>query len=220
MTTVLVVVAHPDDAEIAMGMRMHWYARTGARIRVHCLTTGARDHTARRREECLAAGAILGVHQYTFSSIPDTRFAEHRGEINADLFDVFHETRPDVVYTHYPGDQHLDHSTAAEDVTAVALREATNLRYFRSPYSTGFEPTMFFMGTPELLDAKMRALKCFASQHQLDMDVFRKLAEVAHRQYVHHRVMERLPQESTCAELFTIARQVDIADQANITAAT
>lgn len=30
------------------------------------------------------------------------------------------------------------------------------------------------MGTPELLDIKSRALKCFASQPQLDMDVFRK----------------------------------------------
>ncbi|MGH3905884.1 MAG: PIG-L family deacetylase [Pseudonocardiaceae bacterium] len=63
MTTVLIVVAHPDDAEIAMGMRMHWYAVNGARVRVHCLTTGAPgpDGTAVRREECLNAGALLGV---------------------------------------------------------------------------------------------------------------------------------------------------------------
>ncbi|MFF4410405.1 PIG-L deacetylase family protein [Streptomyces sp. NPDC001404] len=217
MTTVLIAVAHPDDAEIAMGMRMHFYARTGARVRVHCLTTGAPtpDGRTARRKECLAAGAILGVDQYTFSSIPDTRFVEHRGQINADLFAVFHETRPDIVYTHYPGDQHLDHSTAAQEVSTVALREATNLRYFRSPYSVGFQPTMFFMGTPELLEAKMRALECFASQQQLDMNVFRKLAEVTHHQYLHHRVVERLPPESTCAELFTIARQVELADLAD-----
>ncbi|MGH8938774.1 MAG: PIG-L family deacetylase, partial [Actinomycetes bacterium] len=79
MTTVLVVVAHPDDAEIAMGMRMHWYALNGARVRVHCLTTGAPgpDGTAVRRDECLNAGALLGVDNYTFSAIPDTRFVEH-----------------------------------------------------------------------------------------------------------------------------------------------
>lgn len=72
---------------------------------------------------------------------------------------------------------------------------------------------MFFMGTQELLDVKVRALKCFGSQQQLDMNVFRQLAEVAHRQYVHHRVVEGFPRESSCAELFSIARRVEFADQ-------
>ncbi|GGX57979.1 PIG-L deacetylase family protein [Streptomyces chartreusis] len=214
MKTVLIVGAHPDDPEIAMGMRMRWYAMNGTRVRVHCLTTGAPgpDGTAVRREECLKAGALLGVDEYTFSSIPDTRFVEHRGRINADLFAVFHETRPDVVYTHYPGDQHLDHSITSQEVTTVALREARNLRYFRSPYSVGFEPNEFFMGTPELLETKVRALKCFASQQQLDMDVFRQLAQVVHRQYLHHRIVEGFPPESSCAEPFSIARQVNFAE--------
>lgn len=35
------LVAHPDDAEITMDMRVHWYALNGARVRVHCLTIGA-----------------------------------------------------------------------------------------------------------------------------------------------------------------------------------
>jgi len=63
MTTVLIVVAHPDDAEIAMGMRMRWYALNGAWVRVHCLTTGAPgpDGAALRRGECLNAGELLGV---------------------------------------------------------------------------------------------------------------------------------------------------------------
>ncbi|WP_329389161.1 PIG-L deacetylase family protein [Streptomyces sp. NBC_01716] len=214
MKIVLVVVAHPDDAEIAMGMRLLWYTLNGFRVRVHCLTTGAPgpDGTPVRHEECLAAGALLGVHEYTFSSIPDTSFAEHRGRIKADLVDVFHETRPDIVYTHFPRDQHLDHSTTAQETTSLALREAGNLTYFRSPYSVGFEPNEFFVGTQELLDVKMRALNCFASQQQLDMDVFRKLAEVAHRQYVHHRVVEQFQQESSCAELFSIARRVEVID--------
>ncbi|MFD4483341.1 PIG-L deacetylase family protein [Streptomyces sp. NPDC058471] len=187
------------------------YALRGAHVRVHCLTTGAPapDGTAERREECLAAGAILGLQDYTFSAIPDTRFVDHRGEINADLFTVFRETRPDVVYTHFPADQHLDHSVTAQEATTVALREANNLRYFRSPYSVGFEPTTIFVGTRELLNAKSAALKCFAYQRQLDMDVFRKLAEVAYRQHVHHRVVERFPPARDCAELFRTAREIE-----------
>jgi LmbE family N-acetylglucosaminyl deacetylase len=214
VATVLIVVAHPDDAEIAMGMRMHWYARSGVRVHVHCLTTGAPDPSGAqpRQGECLDAGSLLGIETYTFSSIPDTRFVEHRGAIHAALSDVFRDTQPDVVYTHYPADQHLDHVTTAAEVTAVALRETANLRYFRSPYSVGFEPTFVFMGTPELLQAKQKALQCFTSQHQLDMDVFQRLAEVTYRQYLHHRVVERFPPLATCAELFHIARHVEFAD--------
>lgn len=214
VTTVLIVVAHPDDAEIAMGMRMHWYARNGTRVHVHCLTTGAPDPsgTQPRREECLAAGSLLGVDDYTFSSIPDTRFVEHRGAIHAALSDIFRDTRPDIAYTHYPDDQHLDHATTAAEVTAVALRETGNLRYFRSPYSIGFEPTFIFMGTPELLQAKQKALHFFTSQHQLDMDVFQRLAEVTYHQFVHHRVVARFPPQANCAELFHIARHVEFAD--------
>ncbi|MCX5181166.1 hypothetical protein [Streptomyces sp. NBC_00268] len=96
-------------------------------------------------------------------------------------------------------------------MTTVALREANNLCYFRSPYSVGFEPTRIFAGTQELLDAKAAALKCFASQRQLDMDVFRKLAEVAYRQHVHHRVVERFPPGLDCAELFRTAREIEFA---------
>lgn len=213
MTTVLVVGAHPDDPEIAMAMRMRWYVLNGARVRVHCLTTGAPgpNGTAPRRRSAWPPATILGVAEYTFSDIPDTRFVEHRGEINAELFRVFREARPDIVYTHFPDDQHLDHSITAQEVTTVALREANNLCYFRSPYSIGFEPTRVFVGTQELLDTKAAALKRFASQQQLDMDVFRKLAEVAYRQHVHHRVAERFPPGLEYAELFRTAREIGFA---------
>ncbi|MEU8759859.1 PIG-L family deacetylase [Streptomyces sp. NPDC048659] len=218
MKTVLIVVAHPDDAEIAMGMRIHEYARHGVRVWVHCLTVGTpgSDGTEERRDECLAAGAILGVENYTFSRIPDTRFVENRGEMNGDLLKVFHEARPDIVYTHFPEDQHLDHRVTGQEVTTVALRAARDLCYFRSPYSLGFEPTKIFMGTRELLNVKMEALSCFPSQRQLDMSIFRKLAEIAHRQHVHHRIVESFPSGLDCAELFRTAREIECAEQAEL----
>lgn len=213
MTTVLIVVAHPDDAEIAMGMRIRWYATNGARVRVHCLTTGtpAPNGGDVRRQECFAAAAVLGVTEYTFSQIPDSRFTDHRGDINGELFPLFRRDRPDIVYTHYPRDQHLDHIATAQEVTAVALREAANLTYFRSPYSIAFNPNEIFMGTAALLDAKTTALGCFASQRQLDMPAFTQINEVVHRQHLHHRVIERFPGHATAAELFAITRQVKIA---------
>ncbi|WP_327357720.1 PIG-L deacetylase family protein [Streptomyces sp. NBC_01304] len=218
MTYVLIVVAHPDDAEIAMGMRIRAYADAGARIRVHCLSTGTPGPTgaAERPEECRAAAAVLGVDAYTFADIPDNQFVERRVEINAGLFEVFAEGRPDIVYTHFPDDQHLDHSITAQEVTTVALREANDLCYLRSPYSVGFEPNKVFVGTKKLLQAKDAALKCFASQSQLDMDAFLIMAAVAHRQYVHHRVVERFPPGSEYTELFRTARQIEFAGREDL----
>ncbi|TDD61943.1 PIG-L family deacetylase [Actinomadura darangshiensis] len=209
MTTILIVVSHPDDAEIAMGMRMLAHARSGARVHVHCLTTGHPSNAPDRLNERRAAGKLLGVSNYTFSAIPDTRSTDHRGAINAALINLFSDTRPDIIFTHYPADQHLDHATTGTEATAVTLRGVANLRYFRSPYSIGFEPTLFFMGNADLLRIKAKALDCFSSQQQLDMNLYQRLAEVTYRQHLHHRVVEQFPPEADCAELFLIARQIE-----------
>jgi LmbE family N-acetylglucosaminyl deacetylase len=210
VTDILIVVAHPDDAEIAMGMRIRHHALNGDHVRVHCLSPGAPtpERAEQRRSECLAAGALLGVADYSFSQIPDNEFVERRVEINRELFRVFGERRPDAVYTHFPDDQHLDHRTTADEVTTVALREADDLYYFRSPYSRRFEPNLYFVGTPALLATKQAALACFASQQQLDMAVFSSHTELAYRQHVHHRVVERFPDDAHGAEMFCVTRQI------------
>ncbi|MBD0672838.1 PIG-L family deacetylase [Streptomyces sp. CBMA156] len=207
--SVLAVVAHPDDAELAMGMRLLDHAQAGDRVRVHCLSAGRPGKDGEvRQAECLAAAEILRIDRYTFSAIPDTRFTDHRGAINAALFDTVAVERPDIVYTHFPDDQHLDHGATGEEVTAVAMREASDLIYFRSLYSRNFEPNLLFVGTPELLAAKQKALACFASQQQLDMTVFTGLNTLAYRQHVHHRVVERFPDDAHGVEMFRTARQI------------
>lgn len=88
------------------------------------------------------------------------------------------------------------------------MREAANLIYFRSPYSRHFEPYLYFVGTPDLLAAKTAALTCFTSQKQLEMPTFVGLTELAYRQHVHHRVVERFPDGAHGAEMFRTAHQI------------
>ncbi|CAM5241230.1 PIG-L family deacetylase OS=Streptomyces microflavus OX=1919 GN=Smic_04920 PE=4 SV=1 [Streptomyces microflavus] len=83
------------------------------------------------------------------------------------------------------------------------------LCYFRSPYSIRFEPNMFFVGTEKLMDVKVKALQSFASQQQLDMDVFRQLGAVAYRQHIHHRVVERFGDDSAYCEMFRVQRSIE-----------
>ncbi|MGW2874430.1 PIG-L deacetylase family protein [Kitasatospora sp. NPDC001225] len=185
------------------------HAIVGDRVRVHGLSDGRPGmDDGVRRAACLAAAKILGIGRYTFSTIPDTRSTDCRGAVNATLFDTFGLEWPDAVYTQCPDDQHLDHAVTGEEVTAVAMREAADLLYFRSPCSRNFEPNRFFVGTPELLTAKRDALACFASQQQLDMEVFGSLTALAYRQHVHHRVVERFPDGAHGAEMFRTARRI------------
>ena len=79
-----------------------------------------------RRAECLAAAKILQESADTRSPpSPTTRFTDHHGAINAALFgETFAVERPDIVYTHFPNDQHLDHAVTGDEVTTVAMRES------------------------------------------------------------------------------------------------
>jgi len=212
MTSVLVVAAHPDDAELAMAMRIHAHVRAGDSVRVHCLTVGTPDPDGSepRRLEAVRAGAVLGVGGYTFSPVPDTRFVEHRALIRDEVTAVVEEARPDLVYTHFPHDQHLDHRVAGEEVTAVALGHVRAVTHFRSPYSTGFDPTSFFLGTEGLMAVKVKALACFGSQEQLDMRVFHDLAAVSHHQHVHRRVLAGA--RPRYAEAFRVVREMHLSE--------
>ncbi|CAO0837843.1 PIG-L family deacetylase OS=Streptomyces microflavus OX=1919 GN=Smic_04920 PE=4 SV=1 [Streptomyces microflavus] len=66
---------------------------------------------------------------------------------------------------------------------------------------------MFFVGTEKLMDVKVKALQSFASQQQLDMDVFRQLGAVAYRQHIHHRVVGGWVRHGS--EMFRVQRSIE-----------
>lgn len=112
---ILVLAAHPDDAEFHAGGLLARHGRRGSLVRIVCLTNGDAGHhqmsgpplAARRREEAAAAGRLIGA-QYVTWDYPDGRL-----QPTLDLrFDVIREIRtfrPDLVLTHRPDDYHPDH---------------------------------------------------------------------------------------------------------------
>jgi LmbE family N-acetylglucosaminyl deacetylase len=212
----LIIVAHPDDAEISMGMKIYHDIQQGynIHIHIHTLSRGAIDNpdiAQQRVKECLSAGEILGVRNYTFSNITDTRFVTERAQINVELFSIIGKVQPDIIYTHYPEDQHLDHRITSEEVLIVAEREVPNICYFRSPYSKNFTPNLFFFGGEQMMEKKCQALRCFSSQNQLNVQTFKNLASVTSHQFLHHRVMKRIQsshESPLYAELFYLERHI------------
>ncbi len=116
----LILGAHPDDAEYHAGGLASIYRELGHTVKMVSLTNGQAGHHQRppeqlakiRREEAAAAGKVIGA-QYLTWDIPD-------GELVADLetrHRVIREIRrfaPDLLLTHRPYDYHPDHRTAGQ----------------------------------------------------------------------------------------------------------
>lgn len=181
----LILGAHPDDAEYHAGALAAVYCRLGHAVRMVSMTNGQAGHHERppeelaalRRDEAAAAGRVIGAEYVTWD-VPD-------GELMADLTTrhrVIREIRsfrPDLVLTHRPCDYHPDHRAAGQlvqDATYLVtvpnvLRDAPAL--YRDPV-VAYLPDLFTRPLPlepdVLLDATehaetiVRMLACQRSQ--------------------------------------------------------
>lgn len=116
----LILGAHPDDAEYHAGGLASIYRELDYPVRMVSMTNGQAGHFERpphelaalRREEAAAAGRTIGAEYVTWD-IPD-------GELVADLaarervIREIRRFRPDLVLTHRPNDYHPDHRAAGQ----------------------------------------------------------------------------------------------------------
>jgi N-acetylglucosamine malate deacetylase 1 len=123
---VLVIGAHPDDAEVRAGGIAALYRQAGHEVCFVSVTNGESGHqtlhgerlAAIRREEAQAAGRVLGL---------EYRVLAHRdGHLEIDLakrlemIRLIREFRADLVFTHRPWDYHPDHRYTSQLVCDAA----------------------------------------------------------------------------------------------------
>ena len=174
---VLVVAAHPDDAEISVGGTLLRLARAGKRIGVVDLTRGemgTRGSVDDRARETEAASALLRLSVRHNLQLPDGR-VEATIEARERLAAIVREHQPDVLLAHHTDDLHPDHRTAGEIArTAWYLsglsRLASDARPARRPsrlyHFMGhlpFEPT-FVVDIGPVWEEKVRLVRCYATQ--------------------------------------------------------
>lgn len=159
----LILGAHPDDAEYHAGGLASIYREAGHTVRMVSLTNGQAGHHERppdqlaevRREEAAAAGRVIGAEYITWD-IPD-------GELVADMPTrqrVIREIRnfaPDLLLTHRPYDYHPDHRAVGQLVQDASylvtvpnvLRDTPAL--FRDPV-IAYLPDLFTKPCPLVAD--------------------------------------------------------------------
>jgi N-acetylglucosamine malate deacetylase 2 len=133
-TSVLVVVAHPDDESFGLGAILDAFTGAGARVEVLCLTHGeastlhgtSGDLATVRGAELALAAEVLGVTRTTLHDHPDGALNEVcRTRLAAEVVAMADSSHPDgvLVFDTDGVTGHLDHVAA----TSAALLAAEML---------------------------------------------------------------------------------------------
>jgi LmbE family N-acetylglucosaminyl deacetylase len=112
---ILVIGAHPDDADIKTGGTAAKWCALGHTVRLVSLTDGRAGHQSqhgpslaqRRRAEAQAAATVIGATYQVFDK-PDGEL-DDRLENRQRVIRLIREFRPDLVLTHRATDYHPDH---------------------------------------------------------------------------------------------------------------
>ena len=117
--TVVCVGAHPDDPESGCGGTLARYAALGHAVTIIYLTRGERGISGKsleqaaqiRSAECETACKIIGAKPAFFGQI-DGATEVTRAQVDA-MSRLLAAANPDVVFTHWPVDTHMDHQIAS-----------------------------------------------------------------------------------------------------------
>jgi LmbE family N-acetylglucosaminyl deacetylase len=189
---VLVVTAHPDDAEFGAGGTVARLVRDGLQVSYCVVTSGDKGSSDRsmtperlariREEEQRNAARVLGVETVDFLGFPDCEVEDTRESRRA-VTAAIRRHRPDRLIIQNPhrtknlGASHRDHRTVAGIALDCVYPLARDHMAFPELLEQGLEPHkvrevyLMWWENPELvvdisetMDLKIKALACHASQ--------------------------------------------------------
>jgi LmbE family N-acetylglucosaminyl deacetylase len=188
---ILVVIAHPDDAESFCGGTMVRLAAEGRAIHYLVITKGdkgSHDHSMTperlssiREDEQRQAAKILGVQTVTFLNTYYDGFVEPTLALRQELTFKIREWRPDVIFTFDPWKRyeiHPDHRATGLctfDAIAVArdwmtypeqLRDGITEHTVKQVYFFNTDEPNHWVDISEALDKKIEARCAHVSQVQ------------------------------------------------------
>ena len=175
----LIIAAHPDDAEIALGGTILRLTDRGHRVGILDLTRGemgTRGTVEDRDQETALASQKLGLAVRRNLGLPDGRLVAGISEREA-VAAAIRELRPTIVVGHNPDDPHPDHRGAgelardgwylaglkrlAEQAGGPPAQRPPERFIFQS--HTGFDPSLV-VDISAYFERKVEVIQAYASQ--------------------------------------------------------
>lgn len=187
---ILIVAAHPDDEILGAGGVACWHLAKGDRVSSLILGEGitsrflkrseARHHQVRKlQERSKKALHYLGVRRNFYFQLPDNRFD------SVDFLDIVKivesvkkQVRPNIIYTHHPGDLNIDHRLTCHAVVTATRpmpkESVKRILAFEIPSSTewnfahpehAFTPNVY-VDISKYLNTKVKAFQRYVSEVQ------------------------------------------------------
>src|SRR5690242_5394680 len=146
VTRVVVLAAHPDDELLGAGATLAKHVQASDEVHAVILADGATSRYDVGMVDVLAtaskrAAATLGLTSIRSCGLPDQRLDQLAlVEITQAVETILDELRPQVVYSHFPGDVNLDHGVVARAAWTACrpyvLPDLRRFAVFETPSST------------------------------------------------------------------------------------
>ena len=172
---ILVVGAHPDDAETGCGGTIILLSRSGHEVVSLYLTRGEAGINGKSHEEAaqirtaeaLKACEIMGARAEFLSQIDGS--CEITPGRYTEMHDFISKENPDIVLTHWPVDGHRDHRICSVLVYDAWLKMNRSFELYYYEVESGQQTQLFaptdFVNIDSVVAEKHRACHSHASQH-------------------------------------------------------
>jgi bacillithiol biosynthesis deacetylase BshB1 len=177
---ILVLAAHPDDAEISIGGTMLSHALNGDQVYLLNFTNGEPTPYGTketRMKEAEKSDEILKIEKRIVMDLPN-RYLQDTIENRRKVAEHIRDIKPDVMLVQTQLDQHPDHIAASQLGTAArfyAKLTKTDMRgdpyyppkilyYFTSHFKILPDPSFVLPVEEEVFNEKVKAVKVFESQ--------------------------------------------------------
>lgn len=170
---VLAIGAHFDDVELGCGGTLLNHLKNGDELYVLVVTkSGYVSKTSKHErdnhialEEGIKSAKLLQSN-LIIGDFETLNLTASKELINY-LCEQIIKLNPDIVYTHFLGDQHLDHQAVAKASLIATRNVGKVLSYLSNIYDTipKFEPN-YFVNISDSFEEKMKLIDCFKSEQE------------------------------------------------------
>lgn len=170
---ILFVGAHFDDVELGCGGTVARYVAEGHEVHIYVATDSGYSNYAKlviRKPEIAfqegqSAAKVLGVTSMTCGDFPTNNLMLN-DDLVCSILELIDYNGYDMVFTHWTGDVHLDHTAVARATIAAARHVPRLLMYRSNHYDSGvsFRGT-FYVDVGNYMETKREAIRAHQSEY-------------------------------------------------------